>query len=228
MKSAPRTTRVRPTPLANGAEFMALIDRLGGIDPARVRLNPQPGTATEKDLIRVVDSKFDVDCELVEGTLVEKAPVSVQENYAGTVLLAALQNFVSPRRCGVVLASQAMLRLAPGIVRLPDVTFIVPEKWRAWSVKKPAIGDFGPDICVEVLSKSNTPREQRRKRNEYFASGTRLVWEVNPRRRAVTVYTSPTASTRLTEADTLTGGDVLPGFQLPLADLFADPLGGPP
>ena len=63
-----------------------------------------------------------------------------------------------------------------------------------------------------------------RKRREYFAAGTRLVWEVNPRRRTVTVYTGPRTSTRLTETDTLTGGDVLPGFSLPLAELFADPL----
>ena len=102
------------------------------------------------------------------------------------------------------------------------------ERWLSLENPRAPITEIAPDLTVEVLSKGNTRAEMARKRREYFASGTRLVWEVNPRRRTVTVYTSPTASTRLTETDTLTGGDVLSGFKLPLAELFADPLGGPP
>jgi Uma2 family endonuclease len=51
------------------------------------------------------------------------------------------------------------------------------------------------------------------------------MWEVDPRRRAVTVFTNPEDGKRLTERDTLAGGDVLPGFKLRLTELFADPLG---
>jgi Uma2 family endonuclease len=214
-----------PAHPATAADLLELIDRLGGIDPARVRLQPLPGTATEADAIRLNEREKGRHWELVDGTLVEKV-MSVEESLLAGILLTLLNNFVRPRRLGAVLGADAMQRVAPGLIRLPDVSFISPAKWRAWRRHRPAIGDFGPDLAVEVLSRSNTRAEMARKRREYFAAGTRLVWEVNPRRRTVTVYTAPRTSTRLTEADTLTGGDVLPGFALPLAELFADPLDG--
>jgi hypothetical protein len=61
-----------------------------------------------------------------------------------------------------------------------------------------------------------------RKRREYFASGCRLVWEIDPRTRTADVYTDPTTVTHLDEAGVLDGGPVLPGFAPPLADLFAE------
>jgi hypothetical protein len=59
------------------------------------------------------------------------------------------------------------------------------------------------------------------KRREYFAGGTRLVWEVDPEERTVRVYTTARRSTLLRESDTLDGGAVLPGFRLPIRRLFA-------
>jgi Uma2 family endonuclease len=79
-----------------------------------------------------------------------------------------------------------------------------------------------PDLAVEVLSRSNTPREMARKRREYCEAGTRLVWEVDPAARTVTVFTSPERFTVLDATQTLDGGSVLPGFTLALADLFAE------
>jgi Uma2 family endonuclease len=74
---------------------------------------------------------------------------------------------------------------------------------------------------VEVLSESNTPGEMRLKREDYFRAGTRLVWEIDPRQRAVAVFTQVApAATILAATDTLTGDPVLPGFTLPLTDLF--------
>jgi Uma2 family endonuclease len=206
------------------ADLPAIIDRLGGIDPRRVLLQPPPGTATEKDLIDVFERKIRPLCELVDGTLVEKAMI-VEESLLAMWLGTLLNNFVRPRRLGVVLGSDAMLRVAPRQVRLPDVAFITPAKWRVWCRTRPAIGDFGPDLAVEVLSRKNTRAEMNRKRRGYFTAGTRLVWEINPRRRTVNVYTSLRDPTRLTAADTLNGRPVLPGFSLALAELFADPMG---
>ena len=71
-----------------------------------------------------------------------------------------------------------------------------------------------------MLSEGNTPREMARKVREYFDTGCRLVWIVDPRDRTVAVYTSPGKATILTEKQTLTGGDVLVGFRLPLRKLF--------
>src|SRR5206468_1626606 len=80
--------------------------------------------------------------------------------------------------------------------------------------------DRAPDLAVEVLSKGNTRAEMDRKLREYFAAGVRLVWLIDPKTRTARVHTSPEEMTRLGEGDTLDGGDVLPGFALPLRDLL--------
>jgi Uma2 family endonuclease len=74
---------------------------------------------------------------------------------------------------------------------------------------------------VEVLSKGNTRQEMARKLKEYFLAGVLLVWYVDPKRRTVTVYTAPDQSVVRSEEETLDGGDVIPGFKLPLRKLFA-------
>jgi Uma2 family endonuclease len=83
------------------------------------------------------------------------------------------------------------------------------------------VPDLAPDLAVEVLSESNTPAEMERKLKEYFLSEVQLVWFVDPKARTVTVYTSPDEATTLSAKDALTGGDLLPGFAVKVADLFA-------
>jgi Uma2 family endonuclease len=78
-----------------------------------------------------------------------------------------------------------------------------------------------PDLAVEVLSEGNTAGEMRRKLGEYFGSGARLVWFVDPEEQTVQVFTSPEHSRTLTSKDTLEGGRLLPGFRLSLKLLFA-------
>ena len=70
------------------------------------------------------------------------------------------------------------------------------------------------------MSESNTPAEMARKLHEYFEAGTRLVWYVYPERREVEVYTSPDQRTLVSEPGVLTGGDVVPGFELPVREWF--------
>lgn len=85
-----------------------------------------------------------------------------------------------------------------------------------------AIPVLAPDLVVEVLSPGNTPADMARKRDEYFRAGVRMLWEVDPRSRAVRVYTALDRVIDLTVTDTLAGDPVLPGFTLPLARLFAE------
>ena len=79
-----------------------------------------------------------------------------------------------------------------------------------------------PDLAIEVLSGSNTKAEMERKRAECFDAGVRLVWEVDPTTRIVSVYTPDGSVVRLDSSQTLDGGDVLPGFSLVLSELFAE------
>jgi Uma2 family endonuclease len=109
----------------------------------------------------------------------------------------------------------------PGLVRIPDVSFIVWGRMPPADAPAKPIPDLSPDLAVEVLSESNTRREMERKLQEYFEAGASLVWYIDLRARTVTVYTAPDQSTVLGESATLDGGDLLPGFALPLRELFA-------
>jgi len=191
-----------------------LLHELGDIPAHRVRLYPYPGTATEADATRINETEH--LCELVDGTIVELA-VGLPQGYFGSLLAFFLNGFVIPRRLGIVVQPDAMFRMLPGNLREPDVSFT--RKTRLPS-PLPQIGGWCPDLCVEVLSPDNTHAEMNRKRNGYFRSGCWLVWEVDVGARIVDVYTEPGKFTRLSEADTLDGGSVLPGFTLLLAELF--------
>jgi hypothetical protein len=86
-----------------------------------------------------------------------------------------------------------------------------------------SVGQWCPDLCAEILSPSNTLSEMTRKRKEYFASGCQLVWEFDLRNRTVAVYSSADRADQiLGPADTLLGDPLIPGFQLPLRDLFEE------
>jgi len=197
-----------------------LIDRLGGVPLDRIRYRPFPGTATEQDVIRIEERENRL-CELIEGVLVEK-PMGLRESLLALALGRYLHEFVTPRNLGLVSGSDGMLRLGVGLVRIPDVGFISWERIPGRRVPDEPIPELAPDLAVEVLSRSNTPREMTRKLNEYFAAGVRLVWIVDPDRRVVNVFNSRTESKLLSEELTLDGGSVLPGFSLALRDLFAE------
>ena len=197
-----------------------VIDELGGVPPHRILLHPQPGTATEQDVCELLQKKIRL-CELVEGVLVEKA-VGYRESLLALALAQLLRAFVRQNNLGLVSGEAGLMRLAPNLILGPDVAFVSWGRIPGGRVPEAPIPDLAPDLAVEVLSESNTPGEMRRKRREYFAAGVRCVWEVDPDARAVEVFTSPTESTIVPESQTLDGGDVLPGFTLPLIQLFAE------
>src|SRR5262249_31111643 len=159
--------------------------------------------------------------ELVDGVLVEKA-MGLRESYLASILIAIILTFVRPRNLGVVTAPDGTMRLAPGLVRIPDVAFISWERLPNRRVPTEPIPDLAPDLAVEVLSTGNTPGEMARKRQDYFAAGVHLVWQVDPSARTVEVFTAPDQSTVLHEAQTLEGRMVLPGFTLSLQELFGE------
>ena len=213
-----------PAPSAEPAETVAdLLRRLGNIPARRVRLHPTPGTATERDLIAANEDKFRTALyELVDGTLVEK-PMGLEESGIAALLIMFLNSFVHPRRLGLVTAPHGPFRIESGSIRLPDISFFARASQPGGKDPKGPIAPVAPALAVEVLSKSNTKAEIARKLDEYFASGTRLAWIVDPKKQSVRVHTSPTVSTLLKGDAVLDGGDVLPGFQLPLTDLFPEP-----
>jgi Uma2 family endonuclease len=206
------------TAVAQEPTLADVLRELGGISPRRIRCRPTLGTATERDVIKIRDRERRL-FELVDGVLVEKV-MGYWESLLAIELASLLRNFVNPRKLGRVAGEAGMLRLSPGLVRIPDLSFISRTRLARYRRSRPPILPLAPDLAIEVLSEGNTRREMERKVSEYFASGCRLVWLIDPRRRAVAVYTSPANPVTLTEKQTLTGGDVLPGFRLRLPKLF--------
>jgi Uma2 family endonuclease len=197
-----------------------LLNRLGGVPLDRIRFHPYPGTATVRDVIEV-ERKEGKLCELVEGVLVEKT-VGYQESRLAVLLGGLLNAFVIPHNLGLVTGPDGTVRLAADLVRIPDIAFTSWDRLPGRRAPKAPIPRLAPNLAVEVLSASNTPREMAAKRRDYFSAGVELVWEIDPRRRTVRVFTSATDSTILRQNGTLDGGGVLPGFTLPLRDLFAE------
>jgi Uma2 family endonuclease len=209
-----------PTPTVAIETLADLLEQLGSISPKRVRFRPAPGTATEKDVLAIHDREGRL-YELVDEVLVEKA-MGLRESFLAIALAAILRNFVRPRNLGLITGEAGMMRLMAGLVRIPDVAFISWRRLPNRRVPTEPIPDLAPDLAVEVLSAGNTPGEMARKRQEYFAAGVQVVWQVDPNTRTVEVFTAPDQSTVLHEAQTLEGGAVLPGFTLPLQELFSE------
>lgn len=202
-----------------------LLERFGPIPAARIRYEPPPGTATEEDVI-ALEARENRLFELVDGVLVEKA-MGFYESFLAMRLAQFLLAFVEQYALGIVAGADGMLRLAPGLVRIPDVSFVSWNRLPEHRVPRQPIPDLAPDLAVEVLSEGNTPREMARKLREYFAAGVRLVWYVDPVRQEVHVYTAPEQREVLATDHTLHGADVLPGFTLPVRHLFAEPAASP-
>ncbi|QOV92413.1 Uma2 family endonuclease [Humisphaera borealis] len=205
-----------PTDTATVAD---LLERLGDIPAHRVRLHPSPGSATEQDVIDI-EAREGRLFELVDGTLVEKG-MGYWESILGVAISAALHAFVRPRKLGYVAMSDGMMRILPGQVRMPDVSFTSRERFPAGAFPREPIPTASPDLAVGILSESNTPKEMARKRQEYFQSGTKLVWMVDPALRQVAVYTDADTFKVYDTTQTIDGGDVLPGFALELGTLFS-------
>jgi Uma2 family endonuclease len=198
-----------------------LVERFGPVPLSRVRLDPPPGTASEEDIVEIHDRE-DRLYELVDGILLEKT-VGTYESYLAGLLVHLIWTFVKEHDLGIVLGADGMMRLAPGLVRIPDVSFISWARLPGRKIPRQPIADLAPDLAVEVLSKGNTREEMQRKLSDYFAAAVRQVWYVYPQQREIRVYVSPDEHTVFTQQQTLDCGDLLPGFTLEIPRFFAEP-----
>lgn len=192
-----------------------LVHELGDVPLHRILLIPSPGTATEADLIRLMDGDPKRLCELVNGTLVEKA-MGLDESRICMMLGAYLVMFVEEHRLGFVTGEAGAYRMKTKKVRMPDLSFVSTSNVnnQKTHVKDTPIGTMPPDLTVEILSKSNTKSEIELKLKEYLATGVKLIWIIDPRKRTVTIHRADGTSEVLDHKGKLNGETVLPGFKL--------------
>ena len=170
-----------------------LLEELGNVPPSRILLTPQPGTATEQDVLEV-EGRTGRPPELIDGVLVEKT-VGYLESRLACELIIRLGVFVEERNLGIVLGEAGTLRILPGQVRVPDAVSS-RDRFSGGKLPKVAIPGIAPDLAIEILSEGNTPGEMQRKLRDYFAAEVRLVWYIDPRSRTAMVYTAATTASR--------------------------------
>ncbi len=160
--------------------------------------------------------------ELVKGVLVKQMAASEEHEFTGSLVVIRVGNHVLLNRLGrVYLSNRAYVTGpdSPATSRMPDVSFVS----NARLAQPDLVGmlyDGAPDLAVEILSDSNTPAEIAQKIAEYLNAGGKVVWVIDIDARTLTVHTDDAPPLVLTDADTVDGGDYLPGFACAVADLL--------
>lgn len=177
---------------------------------------------TADELLAMPDDGFVY--ELIKGELIKVSPPPGHEHGLVAMNIAGpLFEYTKKRRLGRVYAAETgfLLEQDPDTVRAPDVAFVSRERIeKAGPVEGYWIG--APNLAVEVISPSDTVGRIEGKVAEWLGGGTQMVWVVSPKMHTVTVYRSLTEILILTDKDILDGGEVVPGFQIQIAEIFAE------
>ncbi len=177
----------------------------------------QPLTGTELAAMQDIGL-----CDLVDGEIVSMTPPGFDHGEIELNIASEIRAFVRAHNLGRVSGGEAGIYTArnPDTVRGVDVMFISHERYTRRTINLTFL-DVAPDLVVEILSPGNSLSETLQKLREYFAIGVRLVWLVDPPVQSVYAYRALTDMREFTAEDDLSGEDVLPGFSLRVASLFA-------
>ena len=165
----------------------------------------------------------DKHLELIEGVIYEMPPAGLEHGTDAGNFFGFIWTYVRQHDLGLVTAAETGYIVhtdanGKNTILAPDVGFIAKARMTAEPSKKYA--PLAPDLAVEMVSPNDTAAEIHAKVNQYLQYGTRAVWVAYPQTRTVVVHTRAGAQT-LSEADTLDGGDILPGFALAVREIFS-------
>lgn len=178
----------------------------------------EAGTVTADELLRIPDdgSRY----ELVDGELKKMSPAGFEHGRIAMIAGASLAAWVRLHRLGAVTAAETgfTLRRNPDTVRAPDVAFIRAER----VIESPGFFPGPPDLAIEVLSPGDTYSEVDAKVVDWLRSGTGIVIVIDPLKKSAAIHRSLTETIRLGIDDALDGGEIVPGWRMPLRELFGD------
>jgi Uma2 family endonuclease len=179
-----------------------------------------------EDLLTMPDAK---SYELVNGELVERN-MGGMSSWVAIQLAELLNAFVRQQNAGWVLGADGSYQCFGedrDRVRKPDVSFISRGRLPEEEIPRGHV-TISPDLAIEVISPNDLYLDVQAKVAEYLAAGVRLVWVIDPDNHGVVVHSGESDQpVFLRENDTLTCGDVLPGFECRVADLFRSPAKDP-
>jgi Uma2 family endonuclease len=177
---------------------------------------------TEADLQALPEEGF--QHEVVNGELVTSRNNDFFHGDICTQLSAALLMFVRTGQLGTVWDSSTGFWMKNRNCRAPDISFISRARLQALRFKRSSHSFFpaAPDLAVEILSPNNTRRELDERLRDFFESGTRLAWIIDPKTQSAEICRSLTERKLVGSGGFLDGEDLLPGFTYPIADLFKE------
>ncbi len=159
--------------------------------------------------------------ELIHGEVLRMPPSGGEHGRVAMTIGSSLRQYVGQNGLGAVYAAETGFKLAtnPDHVRAPDVAFV--RKTRVEQAGKvTGFWPGAPDLAIEVVSPGDSYSDVEEKITDWLAAGTRMVVVVNPKKRSVSVYRSSTDIAILLEEQTLDGGDVVPGWSIPVRQIF--------
>jgi Uma2 family endonuclease len=181
--------------------------------------SPSLLVSEHEDVLAVQDEPL---YEIVNGQRVDIPPMSAYATWIASRLHSRLGPYAEDRELGTSVTEMLfVLDAEHNLRRRPDVAFVSTARWPL-DRALPETGDWDvvPDLAVEVISPHDVFKDVLAKVREYFHYGVQVVWVIAPEERQVYVYDAPTHVRILTGQDELTGGEVVPGFRLPLGQLF--------
>ncbi|MGB3681134.1 MAG: Uma2 family endonuclease [Rubrobacteraceae bacterium] len=174
---------------------------------------------TAEELLKTPDG--DQRTELVRGEVRSMAPAGNIHGRLAVKVAARLFQHVEDNNLGVVFAAETGFKIEsdPDTVRAPDVAFV--SRGRIEEVGEvEGFWPGAPDLAVEVVSPNDLYTEVEEKVSGWLEAGSRMVVVVNPRNKTVSVRRHQSEVRVLGEGDVLQGGEVVPGWELPVADVF--------
>jgi Uma2 family endonuclease len=170
---------------------------------------------TEEEFLRLPDDgrKY----ELVDGEAKE-VPAGVRHD--AIVMRIGYLMYPFAAKIGFLCASSAGFRMVTGNIRSPDVSLVLRERLPEGQLPE-GFMEGAPDLAIEVISPNEDWAELGRKIGEYFMSGSKQVWLVDPQAKTVTVYKSLT-DVHVLHAEEEISSDLLPGFKCKVADLMME------
>ena len=179
---------------------------------------PTLATMTADELLTMPHNGYRF--ELIKGELHQMPPAGSQHGRIALKIGWRLAQYVEENGLGETYAAETgfIIDTAPDTVRAPDASFVAKE--RAGALDAEGFFPGAPDLAIEVVSPNDRPVEVEKKALDWLHAGTRMVIVLDPRNRTATLYRGLDEVQTLTRADTIDGGDVVPGWTLPLADVL--------
>lgn len=173
---------------------------------------------TAKDLEKFQSYEADYQMELINGEIVVMSPSGYESDEVATRVSTFINVWVIPRKLGRVTGSSAGFQLPNSDTRAPDVSFVQADRLR----RSPrSFAELAPDLMVEVKSPTDSVTALRTKIDEFLDQGTKVGILINPEQQWVEVRRTHQDPIVLKTGDTLSVPDVLPGWEVAIADLWA-------